>query len=182
MYIQVTDNLTLRIASEDYSPDNVTVTVEWTQLAVYAKYTVTVVPLVPIVSTGSTNCQLTISYNMEYNLTVEATIAAPCRLNATAVIRLKYGEVYSHNLSVHNELLSSVRLLLILANCREPEFISPVESVPRVITGYDDVIPVEDTTIMLSCPPGLVLIGASSATCMENGEWEPNPSGVTCNG
>ena len=90
---------------------------------------------------------------------------------------------YSHNLSVHNEILSSVCLLLILANCREPELISPVESVPRV-AGYDDVIPVEGTTIMFSCPPGLVLIGFSSnsATCTENGEWEPDPSGVTCNG
>ena len=81
---------TLRIASEDYSADNVTVTVEWDQPALYSTYTVTVVPLVPIVSTGSTSYRLTIPYNTEYNLTVEA--AAPCRSNATAGIRLKYGE------------------------------------------------------------------------------------------
>ena len=81
---------TLWIASEDYSADNVTVTVEWNQPAVYSTYTVTVLPLVPIVFTGSTSCRLTISYNMEYNLTVEA--AAPCRPNTTASIRLKYGE------------------------------------------------------------------------------------------
>ena len=30
--------------------------------------------------------------------------------------------------------------------------------------------------------PGLVLIGpANSATCMENGEWEPDPSKFMCN-
>ena len=29
--------------------------------------------------------------------------------------------------------------------------------------------------------PGLVLIGPNSATCMENGEWEPDPSKFMCN-
>ena len=82
---------TLRIVSEDYSASNVTVTVEWDQLTVYSTYTVTVVPLVPTVFTGSTSCRLKIPYNTEYNLTVEA--AAPCRSNtSTASIRLKYGE------------------------------------------------------------------------------------------
>ena len=75
----------------EYLTDNVTVTVEWTQ-QVYATYNVTVVPLVPIVFTGSTSCQLTIPYNTEYNLTIEA--AAPCRSNATAFIRLNYGKVW----------------------------------------------------------------------------------------
>ena len=83
----------LRIVSQDYSSDNVTVTMEWDQETVYSTYIVTVVPLVPIVFTGSTSCRLTIPYNTdhEYNLTVEA--AAPCRPNTTASIRLKYGEV-----------------------------------------------------------------------------------------
>ena len=76
-----------------YSADNVTITMEWSQLA-YATYRVTVVPAVSIVITGSTRCQLTIPYNMEYTLTIEAT--APCRPNTTALIRLKYGEVYIH--------------------------------------------------------------------------------------
>ena len=80
---------TLRIVSKDVLAENITVTVEWTQ-QVYATYHVTVVPLVPIVLTGSTSCQLTIPYNMEYNLTVEAT--APCRSNTTALIRIDYGE------------------------------------------------------------------------------------------
>ena len=79
----------LRIVSVDYSADNVTVTVEWTQPAMYSTYTVTVVPLVPIVFTGSTSCRLTIPYNMEYNVTLNAS--APCRPNTTDNIRLKYG-------------------------------------------------------------------------------------------
>ena len=82
--------LTLRIVSEDYTHNNVTITVEWGQLIVYSTYTVTVVPMVPIVF-GSTSCRLTIPYNMEYNLTVEA--AAPCRTR-TANIGLQYGYSY----------------------------------------------------------------------------------------
>jgi hypothetical protein len=84
---------TLRIVSEilEYSADNVTVTVEWNQLELYATYNVTVVPLAPIVFiiTGSSSRQLTIPYNTEYNLTVKAI--APCRPNTTAIIKLKYG-------------------------------------------------------------------------------------------
>jgi hypothetical protein len=74
----------------EYSAGNVTVTVEWTQ-QVYASYNIMVlpIPLVPIVFTGSTSRQLTIPYNTEHNLTVEAI--APCRPTTTAVIELKYG-------------------------------------------------------------------------------------------
>jgi hypothetical protein len=79
---------TLRIISKDYSADNVTVTVEWSQQA-YVTYNVTVVPMISIVFTGNTSCQLTIPYNMEYNLIVEAT--APCRPNTTSSILLKHG-------------------------------------------------------------------------------------------
>ena len=46
-----------------------------------------------------------------------------------------------------------------------------------MMTSY---IPVEGTTVWFSCPPGLVVNGPDSATCMENGEWEPDPSGVMC--
>ena len=66
-----------------------------------------------------------------------------------------------------------------IAKCGHPELVSN-DSVPKVV-GYDDIIPVEGTTIWFSCPPGLVITGPNSATCMENGEWEPDPSGVTCN-
>ena len=39
----------------------------------------------------------------------------------------------------------------------------------------------EGSTIRFSCPPGLELTGPDSATCTEYGEWEPDPSGLTCN-
>ena len=81
---------TVRVTSEEYSADNVTVTVEWPQ-QVYTTYDVTVVPLVPIVFTGNTSCQLTIPYNTEYNVSIEAV--APCRSNTTTFTRLYYGEM-----------------------------------------------------------------------------------------
>ena len=31
------------------------------------------------------------------------------------------------------------------------------------------------TTLTLSCPPGRILTGPNTTTCMENGEWEPDP-------
>ena len=42
----------------------------------------------------------------------------------------------------------------------------------------------EGTTIIFSCPPGKLLIGPDTTTCMENGEWEPNVGigGVMCAG
>ena len=83
---------TLGIISEEYGPKNVTVSVEWTQ-QVATMYTVRISPPVPIIIIGSTSRQLIISYNTVYNLSVEAT--APCRANATAIIGLHYGEVYS---------------------------------------------------------------------------------------
>ena len=53
-------------------------------------------------------------------------------------------------------------------------------SVPRVV-GYDNITPMEGNTIRFSCLPGLELTGPNSATCTENGEWEPDPSGLVCN-
>lgn len=41
---------------------------------------------------------------------------------------------------------------------------------------------VEGSIVTFSCLLGLVLIGPSSATCTENGEWKPDPRGLTCRG
>ena len=79
----------MQVISEDYSPDNVTVTVAWTQLQAGAMYDIGIVPLAPIVSTGNVNSQLTVVYNTEYNLSVVAV--TPCG-NTTAFITLLYGK------------------------------------------------------------------------------------------
>ena len=71
-------------------------------------------------------------------------------------------------------------LLICIAKCGHPELLSMILS-QTLWDNYDDITPVEGTTIWFSCPPGSVITGPNSATCTENGEWEPDPSGVTCN-
>ena len=40
----------------------------------------------------------------------------------------------------------------------------------------------EGTNVTFSCPPGLILTGPNTSTCMRNGEWEPTPQDVKCLG
>ena len=41
----------------------------------------------------------------------------------------------------------------------------------------------EGTTVTFQCQcPELVLTGPNTSTCMENGEWEPDPREVECKG
>ena len=41
---------------------------------------------------------------------------------------------------------------------------------------------VEGTSLMFACPSGLTLIGPNAIMCLENGQWEPDPSQVKCKG
>ena len=70
-------------------------------------------------------------------------------------------------------------LILILAahTCGSPEA-QIGDSV--TVSGYTDPA-VEGTSVTFHCPPGLVLDGAKSSICMENGKWEPAPY-VNCTG
>ena len=85
----------LHISSEEFQLDKVTITVEWVQQfnAIY-KVKVMPAPQVPIFF-KSTSCQLTILYNTEYNLSVEAFDL--CK-NATSMIGLNYGTLFLKNL------------------------------------------------------------------------------------
>ena len=48
------------------------------------------------------------------------------------------------------------------------------------VIGYNKPV-LEGASITFHCPPGMELIGYGSATCMGNGEWEPDPQNITCN-
>ena len=56
--------------SEEYRAENIMVIMDWTQEGV--SYNITIIPMVPIASTGRTSVQLTLSYNVEYNVSLEA--------------------------------------------------------------------------------------------------------------
>ena len=51
------------------------------------------------------------------------------------------------------------------------------------MTGYHSPA-LAGTTVIFSCPPGRIFTGPNMTTCMENGEWEPNPQmeGIKCAG
>ena len=71
----------------------------------------------------------------------------------------------------------------ILANCGNPDLLSTCgysRPVPNLLD--DHGLPIEDSTVRFSCPPGQVLTGPNSSICMGNGEWEPDPSGLICEG
>ena len=55
-----------------------------------------------------------------------------------------------------------------------------VDNSVRVLLDNDSVL--VDTNATFSCPPGLVFSGPMKSTCMENGEWEPDPREVDCIG
>ena len=82
-------------------------------------------------------------------------------------------------------------IILLVGNCGDPTLLLPVNnSVLNVVLPVNnsvlnvesyDGLPIEGSTVRFSCPPELVLVGPNSATCTENGEWEPDPSGLMCN-
>ena len=49
-----------------------------------------------------------------------------------------------------------------------------------VVTGYTDPA-VEGSSVNLTCSSG-VITGPTMTTCMQNGEWEPDPTKVICEG
>ena len=53
-------------------------------------------------------------------------------------------------------------------------------SVKVVDYGDNDLSADIGTIVDLTCPPDLSLVGPNSIACIENGEWEPDPSGVMC--
>ena len=75
---------------EDYSADNITVIVEWTQEGV--SYNITVVPMVSIRFTGNTSVQFEVLYDIEYNV----SFVTACRSIAANYIQLFYGKWSRH--------------------------------------------------------------------------------------
>ena len=41
---------------------------------------------------------------------------------------------------------------------------------------------IEGSAVTYSCSPGLKVIESNKSTCMDNGQWEPDPLDVTCAG
>ena len=74
--------------------------------------------------------------------------------------------------------LSKCNFVLAIQICGNPENL--IDNSVSIL-GYTEPA-VEGTTVTFHCPPGLVLDGANSSTCTENGEWEPLPREIYCFG
>ena len=48
-----------------------------------------------------------------------------------------------------------------------------------IVVGYEDPA-LEGENVTFTCLSGAILSRSNSSTCMENGEWEPDPSEVEC--
>ena len=66
------------------------------------------------------------------------------------------------------------------SNCENPE--AQLDDSVEVIGYLSKAAAVKGSNISFSCPPGLVLTGPNSSTCLGNGEWEPDPRDVKCKG
>ena len=79
---------------EEYSANNVTVILEWTREE-GVLYNINIIPQIPIAFIGnrnqSTSVQLTVLYNTEYIVSVEA--ALPCQNQSSNHVQLFYGEI-----------------------------------------------------------------------------------------
>ena len=66
-----------------------------------------------------------------------------------------------------------------IANCGHLLLSASNNSKPNVV--YSG-LPVEGAAVNFTCPAGMVLNGNSTAICMGNGEWKPDPEEVKCIG
>jgi hypothetical protein len=167
-----TATIDLNIASEEFRNDSIMVTLESVENSV-----VSVEPQAQVLNISNLDPRrilLTLSYNTVYNLSATA-----CGQSASYIIELHYGKSIS-NLSYSDVLCYSL-FINFTAECDSPIRLLSEESKRRVIADYSHPA-LEGTNVSLSCPPGLVLTGPNASVCMENGEWEPDPSQVQCNG
>lgn len=67
-------------------------------------------------------------------------------------------------------------ILTITANCGYP-----VSGTSSSLTNFTDPA-TPGMLVTFSCSENSVLTGPDSATCMDNGQWEPDPREVKCKG
>ena len=153
-------NISLQRIDDAESQHDVVVILEWNEDD-YPLYTfnVSVEPLAQQISNiESTQVQLVLSYNTLYNVTIVGKHL--CRLGRVfTTVELNYTKDYISC----NSLSSNI------TNATLSGIVSPHE--PRC-----------GDRVVLSCPPGLILTGPNTTTCMKNGEWEPDPRHATCRG
>ena len=67
-------------------------------------------------------------------------------------------------------------VILYVAKCSYP-----VVGLGVLVMEYSDPA-LEGASVTFGCSPGLVLMGTNTSTCMENGQWTPDPGNMSCEG
>ena len=120
---------------------------------------------------SNSTATLILTYNVMYNVSV--VISHFCDQSSITV----FSKLYYYPRTSARELccrsillnLSKCNFILAIQICGNPENL--IDNSVSIL-GYTEPA-VEGTIVTFQCPPGLVLDGANSSICTENGEWEP---------
>ena len=155
-----------------YEKDNATVLVNWTQVN-SALYYANITPQVPVTFTTNTSIELIVPYNSPHNLSVNWSL---CDQDGTpAVIDLNIGGFKSLLQYFH----AYYNILSPIVKC---DNLTHLLDDSLIYTNGYHYPALEGTNVTFSCPAEQVLTGPDSSSCMENGEWEPDPRDVECKG
>ena len=121
------------------------------------------------------NFKIVVPYNVhvQVNLSIVPTLCGQSGREVLFTFPFHYSKlVYNRACMI---MIYSFIYPSLIANCGHPV------STLMIKKTFDRTFPVTAGSIFnFTCPPGLVLTGPSTATCMENGEWEPDPSEAEC--
>ena len=126
----------------------------------------------------STSTVLTLVYNVRYTIKIMATNCIG--KSEPYLMELFYGmHSYRCAIGCNNQILAKILFSLQTVNCGAPTTGSNV-----VAEGLTTPRVAEDTTVTFQCQctRQYTLIGPTTAVCQENGQWEPDTSGVQCIG
>ena len=139
-------------------------------------YNVDVIPPAPILYyTEGTILELTLLYNVQYNVSIVAFL---CEFNRTDTITFLYGKLWNQLWYYYPTYIN----ILYIVQCLDPQQLLTND---HLILNYDNHL-TEGSNVTLSCVHDssvmFELVGPRVIMCTENGEWEPDPRNVECIG
>ena len=76
-----------------------------------------------------------------------------------------------------------INMILYTVACEHPLFNQSVESSLNVLDYNKSGPAIVGTTVSFNCSmPGEVLTGSNTSTCIDIGQWEPDPRQINCKG
>ena len=162
------------ITSTEYGSDNATVFLGWAPES-QTLFNISSKPQVGV-TLSLLSAQLTVPYNTHHNVSIVATSCQ--QYTTTTIIELHYGKLSFVTLMWHIIIACNF-----VVKCKYPFQANINDSQSVQLMGYVDPS-LEGTMVNFSCPTGQILIGPTTSTCMENGEWESDPieSNIKCKG